>query len=189
MQKILFVCDDNTVCSPMAEVVATEVFEGLKLDALVFSAGVDAQLGRPASAAAARAVAARGLSLEGHRTRRVDLPLLAYATDVLVMTPAIVDSLERAPLDHRIRVTGLWTFADPGLRLASIAAPSDDTDADAAPAEAAAHRDGARGGRDDYGTLRELLRTTITRWAAATFREDPWSGRVARRRPRVAAPV
>jgi len=92
--SILFVCTGNTCRSPMAEVLARHAAEGLKLE--FGSAGVAALHGEPASQNARHAMEGRGLSLEGHRARRLTPELAAQADLILTMTASHAQAVRQA---------------------------------------------------------------------------------------------
>ena len=124
--QIVMVCTGNTCRSPMAEValrrmLATElgVAEADLAEAgvRVLSAGIAAGPGSPASAYSAKAVAADGLDLSGHRSRRATVDLLSGSDLILTMTQGhratIVSSVpELAPLVHVLNPGGR-DVADP----------------------------------------------------------------------------
>lgn len=90
--RVLFVCSGNTCRSPLAEAVLQRERPGWQ----VASAGVGATPGAPATAAAMRAAARRGLDLTGHRSRRVGEEDLRAADVCLTMTEG-----QRAALAER----------------------------------------------------------------------------------------
>ncbi len=88
MAHILFLCTGNTCRSPMARCLMEDMGKKLGLDITCDSAGLIAFPGAPASPGAQRAMAARGLSLRGHRAKRVSAALAKKADVVLCMTEA-----------------------------------------------------------------------------------------------------
>jgi len=69
VRQVVFVCSGNTCRSPMAEVLCRRAFASLADAPAVTSAGVSTTAGAPAAAHAVEAMARRGLSLQGHRSR------------------------------------------------------------------------------------------------------------------------
>jgi len=82
--SVLFICTGNTCRSPMAEVIAGQLFAA---DAVLFrSAGLQAMPGQPATDGARAAAQERGLSLEEHRSRALSLDMLEGVDWVIGMT-------------------------------------------------------------------------------------------------------
>ncbi len=88
MAHILFLCTGNTCRSPMAKCLMENMAQKLGLPITCDSAGLIAFPGAPASPGAQRAMAARGLSLRGHRAKRISAVLVKKADAVLCMTEA-----------------------------------------------------------------------------------------------------
>ncbi len=88
MAHILFLCTGNTCRSPMAKCLMEDISNRLDLSITCDSAGLIAFPGAPASPGAQRAMALRGLSLRGHRAKRVNATLVKKADVVLCMTEA-----------------------------------------------------------------------------------------------------
>ncbi len=88
MAHILFLCTGNTCRSPMAKCLMEDLSKQLGLDITCDSAGLIAFPGAPASPGAQRAMALRGLSLRGHRAKRISASLAQKADVVLCMTEA-----------------------------------------------------------------------------------------------------
>ena len=87
MTHILFLCTGNTCRSPMAKCLMEDMCAKQGLSVTCDSAGLIAFPGAPASPGAQRAMAARGLSLRGHRAKRINAALAQKADVVLCMTP------------------------------------------------------------------------------------------------------
>lgn len=120
MTRVVMVCSGNICRSPMAQAIAAHL---LGPDAMVISAGTLGIHGQPAAVHAVRAVEELGLSLEGHRSQGVSLPLLRAADHVVVMSPVHqIELLRRDPalID---KIVPLWTFAAPAGRLKEIVDP------------------------------------------------------------------
>lgn len=84
--KIVIVCTGNTCRSPMAEVMATQIFANAGLEVEVTSAGVNAMHGQPASRHAVTVMKGNGLCLLSHKAAIVSGDMLATAALVLTMT-------------------------------------------------------------------------------------------------------
>jgi protein-tyrosine phosphatase len=86
VRHVLVVCGGNTCRSPIAAalLVARAAEDGTPVE--VRTAGTNARRGAPASPHALTVMAARGLDVAPHRAARLDAALLAWATDVWVMT-------------------------------------------------------------------------------------------------------
>jgi protein-tyrosine phosphatase len=86
MKTILFVCTGNTCRSPMAACLMNDLLaKAGRSDWKAISAGIAAFDGQPASAGARHAMAKRGLSLDGHRSRSVTQQLLDGCGHVICM--------------------------------------------------------------------------------------------------------
>ena len=111
-RRLLFVCSGNTCRSPMAAALAGHCAghlagrpaaaapPGAAPAVEVASAGLSAFPGEPPSAHAVAAMGERGIDLGGHRARRLDADLVAWADLILTMTA-----------DHRRAVTHLFPGA------------------------------------------------------------------------------
>ncbi|MBL3593792.1 MAG: low molecular weight protein arginine phosphatase [Synergistaceae bacterium] len=113
MNRLLFVCSGNTCRSPMAEAMARSFLrrEGKDCFWSVASAGLAAFPGDEAAAEARDVMAARGLSLDGHRSRRLSVYDVDEARWILTMTFA-----------QRQAVRGLYPEAERRIRLLAEAA-------------------------------------------------------------------
>ena len=153
-ERVVFVCSGNTCRSPLAEVLARSLLRASGLDVEVLSAGLDAATGTPAAAAARKVAREAGLSLEAHRSRRVDVVPGGAGTLWVTMTPQQAAAL-RAQLGR-----GAWV--EPLLPLARRHGARVDGDAVEDPAPA---------GEDAYapvfGVLRMALEPLVAAWAVA----------------------
>ncbi len=88
MHRILFVCTGNTCRSPMAEAVARRYLteRGLRESVEVFSRGIAAASGQPASDNAILAMGEQGLNLDSHRSGFLMAEEVARADLILTMT-------------------------------------------------------------------------------------------------------
>ena len=105
--KLLFVCTGNTCRSPMAEALARALAQEKGMPLSAASAGLAATQGQGASEGAMAAMAARGLSLTGHRARRFE-PDMAKDALVLAMTRSHAARLKALAPWADIRTLGEW---------------------------------------------------------------------------------
>ena len=93
---IVFVCTGNTCRSPMAEAMARHLLQENGVDIEVYSAGVGAFGGQPASHNALAAMQEEGLDISAHKSQPTSPTLLGDAALVLTMTAghlAMVNSI------------------------------------------------------------------------------------------------
>jgi glycine hydroxymethyltransferase len=84
-RSVLFICTGNVCRSPMAEALFRSMSSGLD-DVRVFSAGLSAPQGAPASRDAVDVLAAQGIDLSKFRSQPLTEDLLEKASHVFVMT-------------------------------------------------------------------------------------------------------
>ena len=82
--RLLCVCTANRCRSPMAEVLAAQLFSARGIDADVVSAGV-LESGVPATHDAVRTMRRRDLDLSAHRSHQLDADTVAAADLILTM--------------------------------------------------------------------------------------------------------
>ncbi len=92
MKTILFVCTGNICRSPMAEGLFRHAVKG-RGEYRVFSAGVGAIDGQPASAHAVRGLKELGIDISSHRSRMLTSELIEQADYIFGMTHSHVDSV------------------------------------------------------------------------------------------------
>lgn len=123
-KKVLFVCSGNTCRSPMAEGLARHLlprpgeWPGGEEEILVFSAGVHALPGDPATDNAVEALAEEGIDLRRHRAALLT-PEMVHAADlVLTMTSGHRRLVREMAPDHVDKVFTLAEYAGAGGDLA-----------------------------------------------------------------------
>ena len=87
--KVLMVCLGNICRSPMAEFILRDAAANAGLTIEVESAGVSAEVGRPATREASQVLAELGVSGEGHVARMLTERMLVEADLVLVATESL----------------------------------------------------------------------------------------------------
>lgn len=120
MRRVVMICSGNICRSPMAAVLGQRL---LGPDDLVISAGTLGIHGQPAATHAQRAVAEVGLSLDGHRSQGVSLPILRAADHLVVMSPEHEVELRRRDPSAEDKVVRLWEHTRAPGRLREIADP------------------------------------------------------------------
>lgn len=88
--KVLMVCLGNICRSPMAEFMLRDAAAHAGLAIEVESAGVSAEVGRPATREARQVLAEIGVNGEGHVARMLTEEMLAEADLVLVATDSLM---------------------------------------------------------------------------------------------------
>ena len=91
---VLFVCTGNTCRSPMGATIAKSIFEEHNINAQVYSAGVSAWNGQPASNHAVTVMNDMDLDLTQHISQSVSPKLLANATVIFTMTAAHLAAIQ-----------------------------------------------------------------------------------------------
>lgn len=107
--NLLLVCTGNTCRSPMAEALARDVLRD-QPGVTVGSAGIYAEVGRPASSEAVGVMRDMGLDLMCHRSRPLTAELIDAADEVYTMTA----SHRRGVLDLAPHAEGKVRRLDPG---------------------------------------------------------------------------
>ncbi|MEE9405027.1 MAG: low molecular weight protein arginine phosphatase [Algisphaera sp.] len=134
--NILLVCTGNTCRSPMAEVIACDLFKD-QPGVVVGSAGVSAGLGGMATVEAVTAMAELGLDLKAHRSRPLTNAMVDEADHVLTMTQS-----------HRAMVVGAIPSAE-----SKTAVLDEDMDV----------QDPIGGTLEDYRATAEQIKTALMR--------------------------
>ena len=108
IKKVLFVCTGNTCRSPMAQVMAAQLFGG---DFEVASAGIMAMPDEAASIHAVTAMRERQLDLQKHQAQMVTDALIDCADLILTMTPSHKAALSHAQMAKN-KIHTLGEYAD-----------------------------------------------------------------------------
>ena len=119
--KVLMVCLGNICRSPMAEFMLRDAAANADISIEGESAGVSAEVGRPATREARQVLAELGVSGEGHVARMLTEQMLAGADLVLVATESLlgrVMQFNNADASKTKLMLGDTDLADPwGLSL------------------------------------------------------------------------
>jgi arsenate reductase len=107
MKRILFVCVHNAGRSQMAEALFNRLARERGLEAVAESAGTDP--GERVNPVAARVMAEAGVSLEGHRPRRLTPAMAAKADRIITMGCGV--KADTCPAGTYI--TEDWQLSDP----------------------------------------------------------------------------
>jgi protein-tyrosine-phosphatase len=112
--RLLFVCTGNTCRSPMAEGLASKILQRLKLTEKidVFSAGIAALPGAPASSEAHSVLFRQGLDLSGHKARQLTKEMINDADLILTMTAAQKQLLQEFFPDMAEKIFIVKEFAE-----------------------------------------------------------------------------
>lgn len=105
-ESILLICTGNICRSPTAERILLQAFPQKK----IASVGLEALVGHPADASAARVAATRGISLAGHTARSFDLTEANKYALLLVMEQRQLEkiSLMAPQLRGKVMLLGRW---------------------------------------------------------------------------------
>jgi len=101
IRNILVVCIGNICRSPMAEGLLAEAVP----DAQISSAGLEAMVGQRPDPIACELMSQRGISIEDHRARQINLDACQRADLILVM-----DRHQRRAVEERYRFTSGKVF-------------------------------------------------------------------------------
>ncbi|RFT16012.1 MAG: Arsenate reductase [Candidatus Saccharicenans subterraneus] len=105
--RVLFVCDDNSLRSPMAEAWLNHLGQG---DFLARSAGFEPGTLNPLAVAVMQEV---GLDISGHQTRSVFELYTAGELFAYVITLCDPATAERCPIFPGVTRVANWPFTDP----------------------------------------------------------------------------
>ncbi|MGB9661850.1 MAG: low molecular weight protein arginine phosphatase [Moorellaceae bacterium] len=114
MPVVLFVCTGNTCRSAMAEGLARKIAGDRGWELEVFSAGLAAWPGAPATEEAIRAAAELGADIKEHRARHLESELVEKADLILTMTAAHKKAvMDRFPAAREKTFTLMEYVAEP----------------------------------------------------------------------------
>lgn len=114
MPVVLFVCTGNTCRSAMAEGLARKIAVDRGWELEVFSAGLAAWPGAPATEEAIRAAAELGADIKEHRARHLEPELVEKADLILTMTAAHKKAvMDRFPAAREKTFTLMEYVAEP----------------------------------------------------------------------------
>jgi len=122
--KVLFVCSGNICRSPLAKVLAEQIFreEGLEFD-WIDSAGTLGIEDQPASPHALDAAKVKELDLSQHRSKGLSANLLDESTHLVVMAPEHAREVLLQRPDAESRLVRIWKYTDRKGRLKAIDDP------------------------------------------------------------------
>ncbi len=153
---VVFLCTGNICRSPLAEVLAQEMFKDIATG--FSSAGLDAVEGLPASRESARFAAGRGLSLARHASRPLSAEIVDGADWLIGMT--------RSHAVLARRMIGARGSARVGL----LGAPGLDLRAGGATPDVAEVADPYGGPREAYEAMGRQVELLLQEWAGV-FRD------------------
>ena len=113
LQHLLVLCHGNICRSPFAAALLAGRVPALD----VRSAGLEADDGNPADPVALKCAERHGVSLAGHRSRRVSTELLSWAHLILVMQGSHLVAIDRRwpQVRNRVRLLGDFLSSPPYL--------------------------------------------------------------------------
>ncbi|MGM0555615.1 MAG: hypothetical protein ACQEVA_04465 [Myxococcota bacterium] len=112
---MIFICSGNICRSPMAEVMAQQMFAERGLSGMAISMGTLGIHGRPAANNSIRAVDEIGIDLDGHRSQGVQAGMLELADRLVVMEPKHARSILDVDTAFAEKIVRLWEYVDEDL--------------------------------------------------------------------------
>ncbi len=113
MKKIAFICTGNTCRSPMAEVIARDIFKKRKLNIEVISRGIAVYFPSEANENSFKTVSLHGLDLSQHKAKQIDLEDINSCNIILTMTKQHKEFIKKMSTNVNINIANkLFTLKE-----------------------------------------------------------------------------